>query len=229
MSDTTFDRIAAAGGAAFAVLALSTQAVAPAAPDLDANAGEVRRYLADNHGRIGVSIVLMALAVLALGLFFGYVHRRLVDTDRGSALPACFLIAGATTIALALAGVLAQGILVQHTGAGIDDSALLVIHRTWQVVAFIGPPLSVSVALALVGARTLQYGVFPRWLGCVALVAAAAGLVTALVDLSSTAHVPAALDFGSFVLACVWFAGMTVHAFANGATVRTAVQPASAQ
>ncbi len=29
MSDTTFDRIAAAGGAAFAVLALSTVAVAP--------------------------------------------------------------------------------------------------------------------------------------------------------------------------------------------------------
>ena len=123
MSDTTFDRIAAAGGAAFAVLALSTVAVAPAPPDVDANAGEVRRYLADNHDRIGVSIVLMALAVLALGLFFGYVHRRLVDTDRGSSLPACFLIAGATTVALALAGVLAQGVLVQHTGAGIDDSA----------------------------------------------------------------------------------------------------------
>ncbi len=120
--------------------------------------------------------------------------------------------------ALALAGVLAQGILVQHTGAGIDDSALLVIHRTWQVVAFMGPPLvRLGRPYALVGARTLQYGIFPRWLGCVALVAAAGGLVTALVDLGSTAHVPAAIDFGSFLLACVSFAGMSVHAFANGA------------
>jgi len=225
MTHSTFDRIAAGGGIAFTVLGLSTIVIAPAAPAVDASVGEIRRYLTDNHDRFGLSTIAMALAVLAFVLAVGYIHRRLVDTDEGTALPATFLAAGATAVTLALAGVLLQGVLAQHGVNGIDDSTLLALHRTWNIVAFMGPPLPATIALLLAGARTIQRGVFPRWLGWVAVVSALGGLVTALMNLGTSTRAPLVFDFGSFLLTCVWLTGISVHAFL---TMRTDTAAAGA-
>src|SRR5262249_482441 len=81
-------------------------------------------------------------------------------------------VADRTVVAIALAGVLLQGVLVQHTATGVDDSSLLVLHRTWNVVAFMGPPLPVAIVGLIIGARALGDGVFPRWLGWIAIVSA---------------------------------------------------------
>jgi hypothetical protein len=35
----------------------------------------------------------IGLAVLAVALAFGHIHRRLVETDRGTSLPACLGVA----------------------------------------------------------------------------------------------------------------------------------------
>jgi hypothetical protein len=208
-----FDRIAAGGGVAFTVLGLSTIAIAPPAPAVDASAAEVRRYLTEHHTRFGLSTIAMALAVLAVALAFGYVHRRLADADRESALPATFLATAASVVTLALAGVLLQGLLAQHGVNGIDDSTLLALHRAWNIVAFVGPPLPLAVALLLAATRT---GVFPRWLDWVAAASALGGLTTALMNLGTATRAPVVLDMGSFLLSCVWFTGISVHALRSG-------------
>jgi hypothetical protein len=150
--------------------------------------------------------------LVAVGVFFGYVHRRLRDNDRASALPTCLLVAAGGVVSLALAGALLQGTLAQHTGSGIDDSALLLLHRTWTIVAFMGPPLLMGTVLLLGGSRSIRTGVFPRWLGWIAIVSAFAGVATALTSLGTSTRPPAVLDVGSFLLAAVWCSGISIHA-----------------
>jgi hypothetical protein len=211
------DRLAAAGGAAFTLLAVASVAVAPTAPDPDASADAVRAYLDTSHGPFAIGAALMALAVMALCPFFAYVHRRLVATDRGTALPAMYLIASAGAIVLALTGALLQGLLARHIGPEIDDAALLLLHRTWNLVAFMGPPLLTTVALLAVAVRIARTAVFPRWLGAVAAVSAVGGAVTGLMSLATDVRPPVLLDLGSFLLACLFMTGVSVHAFTGRA------------
>ena len=44
---------------------------------MDATASEIRRYLTDQHDRFGLSTIVMAFAVLAVALAFGYIQRCL--------------------------------------------------------------------------------------------------------------------------------------------------------
>jgi hypothetical protein len=212
MSDSMFDRAAASGGLAFAVLGLASAAVAPTPPDVDAPADQVRRYLSEHRGGFGASAILMALALVAVSLVFAYVHRRLVDTDGETAAPSCFLLAGSATVALALAGVLVQGVLARHSDTGLDDSTLLALHRVWHLFAFMGPPITIAVALLIAGERSIRGRLFAPWLGWVAIVSAVGGLVTALLEIGTSATAPAALDFGSFLLCCVFLSGVSVSA-----------------
>jgi len=215
------DRLAAAGGATFTVLAIASVAVAPAAPALDASADAVRAYLDTSRGSFGTGAALMALAVMALCPLFGYVHRRLVAADRGTALPSTYLLASAGTVVLALTGALLQGVLAQHT-EGIDDSALLLLHRTWNLVAFMGPPLLAAVALLAVAISVATTSVFPRWLGIVAAVSALGGAVTALISLGTDIRPPLVLDLGSFMLTCLFMTAVSVHALKRGTPSRAA-------
>lgn len=214
MPDHPVDRIAACGGAAFTILAISTVVVAPPAPAVDASAGEIRSYLTDEHGRFGFSVALMALAVLALCLVLGYLWREISRAAAGTALSGTFLVAGAVAASTALGGVLFQGILAQHTASGLDESTLVALYRTWQVVAFMGPPLPMAIVLAGFAISVLrENATFPRWTGWLAIVAAVGGLTTALLNLSTDVTAPIVLDLGSFLLTCVWLTAVTVSAF----------------
>jgi hypothetical protein len=227
MSRSWFDLVAASGGLAFTVLGLASNLVVPVAPDVDASAGNVRDYLVDHHDGFGLATVLMALATLAVALCFGYIHRRLVEDDRGTSLPACFEIAAGAVVTLALAGVLLQGILAQYASDGIDDSTLLALHRTWIIVAFAGPPIPVAIVLATVGTRTIRQGIFPRWLGWIAVVSAAGGAVTGLMNIGTSTRAPVVIDFGSFLLACLFLSGVSVTAFLSW-RAEAATRPAAA-
>ena len=175
MSHHHHQRVAASGGAAFTVLAIATVAVVPPAPDVDASASEIRSYLADEHDMFGVTVGLMGLAILALVLVLGYLYRRLSDAGEELALRASFVIAAAVAATCAFAGVLLQGVLAQHTASGIDDSSLLLLYRTWQVIAFMGPPLPMTVVLLVAALGTLRSGIFPRWMAWSALEGGLAG------------------------------------------------------
>lgn len=218
------DRITAAGGATFTVLALSTLVVAPPAPDAAATAGEIRGYLVDEHSRFGTTVALMALAVLALCLVLGHLYGRLSSANGTPSLPAAFVVASGAVVSTALGGVLLQGVLAQHTASGIDDSTLVALYRTWQVVAFMGPPLPMAIVLTLAAVGTFRDGILPHWTGWVALASAIGGASTALLNLGTDITAPLALDVGSFLLSCVWLTAVTISALIRR---QPAAQPAS--
>lgn len=227
MAHSTFDRVAASGGIAFTVLAVATVTIAPPTPAVDAAAADIRRYLTDHHDRFGLSVITMALAVLAFALALGYVQQRLRDADQGTALPATVQLAGAVAVTFALGGVLLQGVLAQYGVDGTDDSTLLALNRAWNIVAFMGPPLPLAIVLLLAGVRTIQVGVFPRWIGWVGIVSGLGGLTTALMNLGTSVRAPFVLDTGSFLLSCVWATGIAVHAL-MARQPRSVAEPASA-
>jgi hypothetical protein len=211
MSNSSFDVAAASGGIAFTALGLSTIAVVPVAPEIDASAADVRDYIGDHHAAFGVSTILMGLAVLAIALLLGYLHQRIAEAVGRSAMTASFGLAAAATVTLAMSGVLLQGVLGQQT-AGLDDSTLLALHRTWTIVAFAGPPMLLSIALGIAGTCIIRERILPGWLGWVAVVSAVGGLVTGLVNVGTSTRAPLVLDFGSFALACVFFSGVSIVA-----------------
>jgi hypothetical protein len=97
-------------------------------------------------------------------------------------------------------------------------------------------PVVGTITLLLAGARTIQYGIFPRWLGWIAVVSALGGIVTALMNLGTAAQAPpAVLDFGSFLLTCLAHRPVAhrplVHAFITTpaeSTTASAGNPAAA-
>jgi hypothetical protein len=222
MGSSSFDVVAASGGIAFTVLGLSTIVVVPAAPEIDASAADVRSYIGDHHAAFGVSTILMALAVLSIALFLGYLHQRIAESTGRSAMTATFGMTSAGVVTLAMTGVLLQGVLGQQTATGIDDSTLLALHRIWYVVAFAGPPVLLSVALGIAAAWIVRGGVFPVWLGWVAAVSAVGGLVTGLINVGTSSRAPLVIDLGSFALACVFVSGVSIAALRQG---RHAVLP----
>ncbi len=213
MSDWTFDRAAAMGGIGFVVLAGIASAIAPTTLAIDSSAEEIRSKLAGHADAIGTSALLTALAMLAIGFLLAYVHGRLrsAESRNGSSLPACFALAGTALVTIGLLGAVLQAVVAHHTG-GFDDPTLLLTFRLWQMVSYNLSALPAGVMLLLAGVRTLQTGVFPRWLGIIAIVAGLAGLVAVSILYTTGEPAPTVLDAGGFALAGVWMAATGIHA-----------------
>jgi len=206
MSEWTYDRAAALGGAAFVVLAGAASVIAPTTLALDSSADEIRDKLAGNAGALGSGALLTALSMLALGFFLSYVHGRLQSVEpAGSSLPACFALAGTALVTIGLVGAVVQAVAAHHVG-GFDDPTLLLTFRLWQMVSYNLSALPAAVVMLLAGVRTLQTGVFPRWLGVTAIAAALGGLGAVSILYVTGDHAPALLDTGAFALASLWIA-----------------------
>ena len=212
MSEWTFDRAAAMGGVGFVVLAGTASAIAPTTLALDSGAAEIRSKIAGHADALGTSALLTALAMLAFGFLLAYVHGRLrsAETRNGSSLPACFALAGTALVTIGLLGAVLQAVVAHHTG-GFDDPTLLLAFRLWQMVSNLSA-LPAGVMLLLAGVRTLQTGVFPRWLGVTAIVAGLAGLVVVSILYTTGEPAPKVLDAGGFALAGLWMAATGIHA-----------------
>lgn len=228
MSEWTFDRAAAMGGVGFVVLAGTASAIAPTTLALDSGAAEIRSKLAGHADAIGTSALLTALAMLAIGFFVAFVHGRLksVETRTSSALSTGFALAGTALFTIGLLGAVLQAVVAHHTG-GFDDPTLLLTFRLWQMVSYNLSALPAGVMLLLAGVRTLQTGVFPRWLGVTAIVAGLAGLAAVSILYTTGEPAPTVIDAGGFALAALWMAATGLHAVVRPArTVLVATQTA---
>lgn len=228
---STWDRVAACGGIAFTVLALASSGATGSFPDIDADAATVRAYVDGHATGLGWGAVLMVLASLALVPLFGYLDRRLRadEAERAdvSSLPAVTLLAGAVIVVLALVGAVLQGMLARQT-AGLDDSSVLLAYRLWNLTTFSGPAVGVALYAPLVGARALRTGVLPRWLGIVGLVSTLGGL-SSIAYIGTAESVSPAVDFGAFLLTCVFFSGVGVVALVGGRSPASSPAPAVAR
>ncbi len=120
----------------------------------------------------------------------------------------------------------ASALLTAYHVGGFDDPSLLLTFRLWQMVSYNLSALPAAVVMLLAGVRTLQTGVFPRWLGATAIVAAVAGLGAVSILYITGEHAPTLLDTGAFALASLWIAATGILAAARpvpAATVSTTV------
>jgi hypothetical protein len=213
MSDSTFDRAAALGGAGFVALAAAASAIAPTNMELDTDVAEVRRKISEHADRLGTGALLTALAMVSLGFFLGYLHKRLraSEPEEASSVPACFSVAAAALVTIGMVGAVLQALVAHHVD-GFDDSTVLLAFRLWQLVSYDVLAFPAAVVMLLVGVRTVQTAMFPRWIGVVAIVSAILGVVTTAKLWVTGDPVPTALDSGGFVLALVWMVATGIAA-----------------
>lgn len=212
MGTWTYDRAAALGGVTYFVLVGAAVSIAPTTLDLDLGSADIRSELAGNANALGTGAVLTALAMLALGCFLPAVGHRLRHTDPegGSSLPTAFVLAGGAAIVIGLLGASLQA-TVAHHGTDLDDTSLVLLFRLWQVVSYNLSALPVGVMLVLVAGRTFRSGVFPKWLGVVAIL----GAVVSIAAVSThyiTGDPAAGLDAGGFALVNLWVVATSVVA-----------------
>jgi len=227
MTEWTFDRTAALGGIGFVVLAGTASAIAPTTLALDSGADEIRSKLAGHADALGTGALLTALSMLAIGFFFAFVHERLrsTGTPTGSSLPACFALAAGALVTIGLLGAVVQAVVAHHTD-GLDDPTLLLVFRLWQMVSYNLSALPAGVAMLLAGVRTVQTGVFPRWLGFMAIISGLVGLVAVSILYTTGEPAPQLLDFGAFILAGLWMAATGIVAVRPARAAVVATRPA---
>lgn len=227
MNDRTFDRAAALGGVGFVALAGVASAIAPTTMALDTDVAEIRSKVAEHADRLGASALLTGLAMLALGLFLGYLHRRLraVEPRDCSSVPACFALAASSLVTIGLVGAVLQALVAHHLD-GFDDSTVLLTFRLWQFVSYNLSALPAAVVMLLVGVRVVQTGMFPRWTGVVAIVSAFGGLGAVSVLYITGDNAPVMLDAGPFVLAGLWMVATGIAAIVRPTVVVAHAQAA---
>lgn len=217
-STVATDRVVGAlGGLLFVVSSIVAGIVLPPPPDGDVAPARARAYFLDHRGGLRVAVVLTAIAVLGLAVFFAMARQRIAETDRGRGVADAFFAFGLLTVAAALAGTLAQALPIAQTRA-LGDDAVLVLFRLERTVFYTGPALT-STGWLLAGAAAARLGTFPRWTAALAVVAGVAGLLAGLLDLAGTS-VSGALGFAGFLLTAAWVvvAALTM--------VRPAAEPA---
>jgi hypothetical protein len=210
ISPAKLDRTGAVAGIAFAVLGLAGAFSVPLPPAVDDPASEIRDYVVDHKTALGVSTVLYAASILAFIGFVAMVHRRLTSSSRSPLAAGTFLVAGTAGITLGLLGSVIEAALVQRIGPVSDQATVATWFQIWDLVAFAGPPLAINLAIAVAAWVLYRDRVFPRWLAPVAAASVIVSTIGLVIDLAGDGVVPAAVDFGGFMLANVWIVGISV-------------------
>jgi hypothetical protein len=176
MNTDRWERYGAATGIAFVVLLVVAFATQPSAPDLDAPANEVARYYTGERDGIQVTVALISVALGLYVWFLGTLRRRLRSAEGSSgALADVAFGSGLVTVAgFAVLGMVTAvaAFRPEETGAeltrALNDAGLIglgVIAPTFA--AFF-------LSTAIVVLRTV---VLPAWLGWLALLGAASGVL----------------------------------------------------
>jgi hypothetical protein len=212
MSNDKPGRSGAAAGIAFVVLLIVALATQPSAPDLDAPAREVAGYYTDERDGIQLTIALISVA-LALYVWFLSSLRGLLGAAEGGtgSLSALVFGSGLVTVAgLVVAGTFTAvaAFRPEETSAqltrALNDAGLI----GFGVVA---PAFAVFfLATALVVLRT---AVLPAWLGWLAVLGAATGVLSLgnLFEDSGTFSADGFLGFTlGFIVWLVWVLAASV-------------------
>ena len=184
-----WQRLLALSGVAFAVLLIFGWFLSGGdAPNYTATDQDWTDWADDNRSRSGTGAFLILLAGFALLHFAGMIRSvlgRAETTIRGSVQLARVAFAGAVVGAAGIATAIVMIGAATSEGADADP----VVSRA-VTTASAGPYLVAAMGFAALlgaaGLSTLRSGVFPRWIGIVALVGAVAFLITFLTPIAGT-------------------------------------------
>jgi hypothetical protein len=191
-SDTlapSWQRLLPLSGVAFAVLLLLGWFLSGGdAPDYAAADEEWTNWADGNRSRSGIGAFLIPLGGFAFLHFAGTIRSVLGSAEttvRGSAQLAHVAYAGAV---VGIAGIATAIVMVgAATSEGADaDPVVSRAVTTASAGPYLVAAMGFAALLGAAGLLTLRSGVFPRWTGIVALVGAAAFLITFLTLIAGT-------------------------------------------
>ena len=179
MDQARSERLDAAAGIAFVVLAVLSGYVAGTPPVATDSVGKITTFLTDKREELQASSFFLGLAMLAFLWFLGSLRGRLRDAEGGTGrLTAVAFGSGLVLVSLAF---VAQGLLMAGTlhVAALDDSTIRALFDgstyVFEMTAFAGAGLTAAVA-----AVTLRYGALPTAIGVLSAIAAAVQVISAL-------------------------------------------------
>ena len=212
MANERWERLGAATGIVFAIVAAIGLLLAPLPPPPGASGEEITSYFIENRGRVLAQVWVLGLAGVFFLWFLGSLrsflragegeHGRLSAVAFGGGIAAFAAFGTGTGIAGALAHSVAE-----EAGPGVTAG---MEHFAQMVLAGTSFPIFVLVAAtSLVSGRTR---VFPAWLGWLGWVVAALALLGSLaVFFDDGALAPGGIvGFVLFGAVIVWFLAVSV-------------------
>ena len=212
MAPERWERLAAATGIVFAVVAAIGLLIVPLPPEPGASAGAITSYFTENRSRLLAQVWVLGLAGVFFLWFLGSLrsYLRAAEGQTGR-LSAVVFGAGIAAFAAFGTGTGVAGALAHSVADEAGPGVTVALERVAQV-ALAGtsfPILVLLVAASLVSGRT---GAFPAWLGWLGwALAALAGVASLALFYDDGALAPGGMVgfvlFGAFLL---WFLAASV-------------------
>lgn len=164
MTDTRWERWAAATGVAFVVLAVIGFVFAPDLPKTGASSDEILSWFRDNDTAVARQAFFFGLAVMAFLWFIGTLAAsiRRAENDPAGRLPAITVVSGATAAALYLGGtaaILGAADAAGELEAGTARALYELGTGAFLLTDFVAATFVVAVSLAVIRTALL-----PAWI-----------------------------------------------------------------
>lgn len=204
MATNVQDRIGAAGGLLFVVLAAVGGVAGGQPPAAGAPPDRIATYLADHRDALEAGVWLLGVGVVALSVWFGSLWRYLFRSMDDSAWGVVSLLGLALTGSLALT----SSVTLAVAAAGEDAGFAPPLYRLGAMLLS-AEGFGLSAHILATNWTAVRSGMAPSWLATLGGVAAAGFLVAAVLGAESI-DVNDSLGLASFVLWCAWITGVSV-------------------
>jgi hypothetical protein len=177
MTEDRYARYGASTGIVFVVLlVIGFLIVTPTPPDLDAPVGDWTTYYSDHQDAINTAVVIITLAVLAFIWFLGTLVSALRVALGSPRLPAIAFAGGILSTAFFLLAMTAVAVAAHRP----DEISPELTRALNDMGLLVGVPAiaGLSAFFGATGLSILRSALMPDWLGWLAIVAAAAQLLT---------------------------------------------------
>ncbi len=203
MATNVQDRIGAAGGLLFVVLAAVGGVAGGQPPAAGAPPDRIATYLADHRDALEAGVWLLGVGVVALSVWFGSLWRYLFRPTDDSAWGVVSLLGLALTGSLALTSSVTSAV-----AAGEDAGLAPPLYRLGAMLLS-AEGFGLTAHLLATNWTAVRSGMAPSWLATLGGVAAAGFLVAAVLGAEGI-DVNDSLGLASFVLWCAWITGVSV-------------------
>jgi hypothetical protein len=191
MHDRTFERVGAASGLVFVVLAVLSGFIYPQQPRVDATPAMTLAWVHDHRVALQAGMIFDFFAAAALLWFVGYLHRVLVraEGDDETLAPIVFGsgVGVAITTAMAALPTVVLAFMVAQPG-GIGDPSLVRMLGDLNTIFFSVTSVMTAVFLGSLGWAMVRGELSLRWLGWVGLVVAVFNAVAVWIGVTFSSY-----------------------------------------
>jgi hypothetical protein len=165
MNERRWERLGAAAGIAFVVLAMIAVFAPGKAPDQDATGRQLMSYISGHRDGLRWAVVFWSLSTVA-GLFFiATLRARLSEAEGGhSELATAAVVGGLFAFAANWIGGLLMMTVVYRQGIAVDAGMVRGLYDASMLSGTMAN-IGVAVAAGSIAAVVLSTGLLPRWVG----------------------------------------------------------------